>query len=205
LPNDACAQALENISSTEAQKEAACGALTPAMQTAVNCFTGKLAQTNNPATGNPISLVRTSNRRSNAYQRHFREIWEKMEELVELMERNPAMQTACAARRAEIAAEKGCDNAGKCATCYPPTATRRSHCLTGEPTRPTANGDSHTNGTAIDADREQTVKPLKSALATRTPPQTIQDFLDAPTPTACGLRWLGPPPNNDEVHFQVPR
>lgn len=203
LPNDACTQALENIDSTEAQKDEACGALTNDMQNAVNCFAGKLAQTNNSATGSPIPLVRTSNRRNAAYQKHFRDIWDKMEDLVDLMKKDPAMRQACAARRAEIAAEKGCDNAGNCAKCYPATTTRRSHCLAGEPSPPTANGSSHTNGTAIDADRDQTVDPLQAVLSSRNPPETIQGFLDAPP--NCNLRWLGPAPNNDPVHFQVPR
>lgn len=214
--NDVCAQTLENSASTEAQKEAACGTLTPAMQTAVDCFADKLSRTNNLTTGSPIPLVRTSNRRNAAYQTHFNEIWEKMVVLENLMREDPTMRTICAARRAEVAGEKGCDTAdacpgrvcnnGVCTGGSPaPTATSRNHCLVSFPPPPGPNGDTHTNGTAIDADREQTVDPLQAALAVRRPPQTIQQFLDAAAPSACGLRWLGPPPNSDPVHFQVPR
>lgn len=201
--NDVCAQTLENSASTEAQKEAACGTLTPAMQTAVNCFAGKLAQTND-LTGRPIPLVRTSNRRNAAYQTHFNEIWEKMFEFEEI--NDPATQTACAALRAAVAGEKGCNHVNGCtpSECAQQAALgNRAHCLVNLPPLPGPNGDSHTNGTAIDTDRRQTVDPLVAALAARRPPQTIQPFLDAPP--ACGLRWLGPPPNNDPPHFQVPR
>jgi len=200
--NDACAQALENISSTQAQKNAACGSLTPAMQAAVDRFSSKLAQTYIVGTTLPIPLVIASQRRNYAYQAHFKEIWDKMEELVPLMKNDPAMQTACAARRAEIAAEKGCDNAGVCTSCYPSTATRRSHCLRGMPAPATAQGDTHMNGTAIDVGND-TLAQLQDVLDARNPPQNIQQFLDAPEAT--GLRWGGFFKKSDPVHFQVPR
>lgn len=194
--NDACSQALENLSSTQAQKNAACGTLTPAMQTGQTCLESKLAAMTPVA----IPFVRTADVRSVAYQAYFREIWDKMEDLVRL-ESDPAKHAACAARRAEIAAEKGCDNAGSCAgACYAPSATQRSHCFRGIPANPDPNGAQHTQGNAIDVSRTGTIEPLQVALATRTPPQTIPQFLDAPT--NCNLIWGGTFTNNyDPVHF----
>jgi hypothetical protein len=171
---DICATTLERYNSTQAEKDTACGTLTQAMQTAVGCFGNKLTGVNNPATGQPIPLVITAGVRNVEYQRHFREIWDKMEALVQLTTSNPAMQTACAARRAELAAEKGCNNAGACTACAAPTATARNHCLVSQPAPPDPNAATHTQGRAIDADRVQTVDPLHTALAGRTPPQTIQ-------------------------------
>lgn len=194
--NDACAQALENVSSTQAQKNAACGSLTPAMQAGKSCLEGKLSSMS-PA----ISLAITADIRSIAYQAHLKEIWDKMQVLVRLMKEDPAMQTACAARRAEIAAEKGCDNAGVCTSCYPSTATRRSHCIAGMPASPNPNDAQHTQGKAFDVSRTRTINPLRAALGARNPPQAIQQFLDAP-PTNCNLNWGGTFKDNyDPVHF----
>ena len=100
---DACSQALENTSTTQAQKDALCGTLTAAMQTGQACFRDKLANL-----GTSIPFTVTAGIRNVAYQGHLREIWDKMEALVTLMKKDPAMQTVCATRRAEIAAEKGC-------------------------------------------------------------------------------------------------
>ncbi len=196
--NDVCAQTLEAYNPTQAQKTAACGTLTTGMQTAVNCFADKLSRINNPTTGQPIPLRITADIRNLAYQAHFREIWDKMEDIVFEITRNPALQTACAARRAEIAAEKGCDNAGPCAPCSAPTATARRHCLASRPAPPNPNDATHVQGNAIDVDRGQTVDPLQSALNQRTPPQSIQGQLDAPT--NCRLDYLGA---QDPVHFQL--
>jgi hypothetical protein len=200
--NDACSQALENLSSTQAQKYAACGSLTPAMQTGKACLESKLAAMTPAA----IPFVMTGNIRSVAYQAHFRDIWDKMEKLAPLMRRNPAMQTACAARRAEIAAEKGCDNAGPCVgPCYAPSSSQRSHCLRGRPANPSPNLAQHTQGNAIDVSGESTIEPLQTALDGRNPPQNISQFLDAPTtayPSGCNLIWGGTFTNNyDPVHF----
>ena len=196
--NEACAETLENLGSTQAQKDTACGTLTPAMQTGQACLGGKLA-----AMSPSIPFVITANIRSIAYQAHFREIWDKMEELVPLMARDPAMQTACADRRAEIAAEKGCDNAGSCVgDCYAPSATQRSHCFRGRHANPNPNDAPHTQGNAIDVSEAGTINPLLTALSQRTPLQTIPQFLDAPTD--CNLIWGGTFTDNvDPVHFQV--
>ena len=197
-PNDACSAALENRNSTQAQKNDACGTLTAAMQTGQTCLENKLAAMTPAA----IPFVRTGDIRSVAYQAHFRDIWDKMERLVEL-EADPAKHTACAARRAEIAAEKGCDNAGKCVgACYAPSATQRSHCFRGRPARPDPNGAKHTQGNAIDVSQEATIDPLIAALTGRNPTQTIQQFLDA-APN-CNLKWGGTITDNvDEVHFEA--
>ena len=196
--NDACAQALENFSSTQAQKNAACGTLTPAMQTGQTCLENKLAAMTPAA----IPFARTADIRSVAYQAHFRDIWDKMEDIVRKTKNDPAMQTACAARRAEIAAEKGCDNAGACTSCYPSSGTQRSHCFKGRPARPDPNGALHTQANAIDVSEASTIDPLKAALAGRNPPQNVQQFLDAPT--NCNLIWGGTfTTNYDPVHFQV--
>ncbi len=203
--NDACAQVLENINSTQAQKDAACGALTNNLQTGMACFRDKLSRTNDLVTGTSIPLVVTSDIRSVAYQAHFREIWDKMERLVRL-EDDPDKRTACAARRAEIAAEKGCDKAGPCKSepnevCYPDeSSTQRSHCLTGRPAEPNPNDAQHTSGNAFDVSGIRTINPLQAALGARNPPQTILQFLD--DPTNCNLNWGGSFTDNyDPIHF----
>ena len=89
------------------------------------------------------------------------------------------MQTVCATRRAEIAAEKGCDNAGACNSC---TLTGgRNHCINARPALPSPNNAQHTQGNAIDLSLGRTITPLRNFLNTLTPPQTIPQFLDAPT------------------------
>jgi hypothetical protein len=198
---DNCATTLERYNSTQAEKDAACGTLTTDMRTAVGCFRDKLANVNNPATGQPIPLVITADIRNVEYQRHLREIWDKMEDVVRITRNNPALQTACASRRAELAAEKGCNNAGPCAPCPLPTATARNHCFDSRPAQPDANIAMHTQGRAIDADRVQTVDPLQSALIWRVPPRTIQGFLDSPP--NCNLRWGGFFTPIDRVHFEL--
>jgi hypothetical protein len=193
--NDACAGVLENINSTQAQKDAACGKLSQALKDGKACLEGKLAGMS-PA----IPLKVTSDIRSVAYQAHLREIWDKMELLVPLMEEDPTMQTACAARRAEIAAEKGCDNADVCTSCYAESATQRSHCLKGMPANPNPNDAQHTQGNAFDVSKNATINPLQAALGGHRPPETIPQFLDAPT--NCNLIWGGAfKTNKDPVHF----
>jgi hypothetical protein len=197
--NDACAEVLENISSTQAQKDAACGALTDKLKADVACFSEKLSRTNDPVTGSPIPLVITADIRDTAYQAHLREIWDKMERLVAL-EDDPVKKNACAGRRVEIAAEKGCDNAGVCTSCYSESATQRSHCIKGRPALPNPNDAQHTQGNAIDVSATYTIAPLNKALKARHPPQTIPQFLDAPT--NCNLIWGGTfNTNKDPVHF----
>lgn len=192
---DACSQALENTSTTQAQKDALCGTLTTAMQTGQACFRDKLANL-----GTPIPLVVTAGIRNVAYQGHFREIWDKMEALVALMKKNPAMQTVCATRRAEIAAEKGCDNAGACNPCG--LGGGRNHCIKARPALPSPNNAQHTQGNAIDLSLNNTITPLQNFLNTLKPPQTIPQFLDAPTD--CNLIWGGTfTKNYDPIHFRV--
>lgn len=202
--NDACSQALENLNSTQAQKDAACGTLSQAMQNGNACLSERLSRTNNPATATPIPMRITGGIRSLAYQAHLREIWDRMEDLVEL-EDDPVKHAACATRRAEIAAEKGCDNAGPCTSCYAESATQRSHCLNGRPARPNPNDAQHTRGNAIDVSRTRTIIPLQAALAARRPPETVQQFLDASSssyPNGCNLNWGGTFTNNyDPVHL----
>lgn len=195
LPEDAaCGQVLENINSTQAQKDAACGALTDNLKTGMACFRDKLSSMS-PA----IPLKITSDIRDVAYQTHFRDVWDKMEDLVEL-EDDPVKQTACAARRAEIAAEKGCDNAGRCTSCYDESATQRSHCLKGRPANPSPNDAQHTQGNAFDVSEATTISPLRAALGARNPPQIIQQFLD--NPTDCNINWGGMFTDNyDPIHF----
>lgn len=124
-----------------------------------------------------------------------------MERIVAETEDNPALVAACATRRAELAAEKGCDNAGACVVCTAPTATARNHCIVSRPALADANTAMHTQGRAIDVDQTQTVDPLQTALNQRIPPQTIQGFLDAPT--NCSLRWGGLFTPIDRVHFEL--
>lgn len=198
--DDACAQALENLKTTQAQKDAACGTLTQALKDGKSCLADKLSSTPNSA--NPIPLKVTADIRDIAYQAHLREIWDKMEKLVEL-EDDPVQSVACATRRAEIAAEKGCDKAGPCKSepdevCYPESSTQRSHCLAGMPAMPTPNDAQHTQGNAFDASKTSTINPLQAVLSARNPPQTIQQFLNGP-PSNCNLNWGGT--FNDPVHF----
>jgi len=196
LPEDAaCAQVLENISSAQAQKDAACGKLSDKLIAGIACFRDKLTGMS-PA----IPLKITSDIRDVAYQAHLREIWDKMELLVAL-EDDPVKKNACAARRAEIAAEKGCDNADVCTSCYSESTTQRSHCLKGMPAPPNANDAQHTQGNAFDVSGTYTIAPLLAALGARRPPETIPQYLDAP-PTNCNLIWGGTfKTNNDPVHF----
>jgi hypothetical protein len=202
--NDACAQALENLQTTQAQKDAACGALSQALKDGEACLADKLSRTPNAA--NPIPLKITADIRNLAYQAHLREIWDKMEKLVAL-ENDPVKKNACAARRAEIAAEKGCDKADPCKSepnevCYPESSTQRSHCLKGRPS--TSNDAPHTKGNALDVSEASTITPLKQVLKARKPPQNIQQFLDDPNPKDCKLKWGGTFTDNyDPIHFQV--
>jgi hypothetical protein len=204
--DDACANVLENIHSTQAQKDAACGALTDKLKTGMACFRDKLSRTNDIVTGNPIPFVVTSDIRDIAYQAHLREIWDKMEKLVSLVKKDPAMQTACAARRAEIAAEKGCDNAGSCERKNYAAAIangQRSHCLKQRPASPKPNDAQHAQGNAFDVSEDDTITPLQTALGGRNPPENIPQFLNAPT--NCNLIWGGTfKTNKDIVHFYVP-
>lgn len=198
--DDACTQALENLSSTQAQKDAACGTLTATLRAGKDCLKNKLSAATDLS---GIPFVNTGGIRSLAYQAHFREIWDKMEEVVDEMERDPTMQTACAARRAEIAAEKGCDNAGPCESCFAQSAAQRSHCLNGRPAKANPNDAKHMTGNAFDVSRSRTINPLIAALDARRPPINISQLLD--TPPNCGLTWGGTFINNyDPVHFFVP-
>ena len=179
--NDACAEVLEDINSTQAQRDAACGALTDKLKTGMACFENKLA---NISPSIPLNV--TSDIRDIAYQEHLREILDKMEDLVRLMKNDPAMQTACATRRAEIAAEKGCDKAGPCKSkkdevCYAESATQRSHCLIGRLANPNPDDAQHTSGNAFDVSRTYTINTLQAALGALLPPETIPQFLNAPT------------------------
>jgi len=193
--NDACATVLENTSSTQAQKDAACGALTDNLKTGMACFRDKLSNLS-PA----IPMVVTSDIRSVAYQAHLRQVWDRMERVVKWMVDNPTIQTACAARRAEIAAEKGCNNAGECISCYAESASQRSHCLVHRPANPSLSDAKHTEGKAFDVSRTRTLDPLQVMPDARTPPQAITQFLNAPT--NCNLNWGGA--FDDDVHFYVP-
>lgn len=205
--NDACANVLENIHSTQAQKDAACGALTDKLKTGMACFRDKLSRTNDIVTGNPTPLVVTSDIRDIAYQAHLREVWDKMEILVKKIAKDPALQTACATRRAEFAAEKGCDNAGSCESKSCSAASdngQRSHCLKGRPADANPNDAQHTQGNAFDVSEDYTINPLQDVLDAGNPQQDIQQFLDAPT--NCGLTWGGTFSDNyDPIHFGVRR
>jgi hypothetical protein len=169
--------------------------LTDKLKTGMACFRDKLSGLS-PA----IPLKITSDIRDIAYQAHLRQVWDRMEDVVRWMRRNPTIQAACAARRAEIAAEKGCDNAGVCTSCSAASAAQRSHCLAGRPANPSPNDAKHTQGNAFDVSQTSTIDPLQAVLGGRTPPQNIPQFLNAPT--NCNLSWGGT--FNDPVHFYVP-
>jgi hypothetical protein len=200
--SDACSKVLENINSTQAQKDAACGALTDKLKTGMACFRDKLS-----GISPSIPLSITSDIRSVAYQAHLREVWDKMEILVKKIAKDPALQTACATRRAEFAAEKGCDNAGSCESKSCSAASdngQRSHCLKGRPADANPNDAQHTQGNAFDVSEDYTINPLQDVLDAGNPQQDIQQFLDAPT--NCGLTWGGTFSDNyDPIHFGVRR
>ncbi|MFZ5502337.1 MAG: hypothetical protein ACOY3V_02215 [Pseudomonadota bacterium] len=59
------------------------------------------------------------------------------------------MQVACTSRRAELAAEKGCDHAGKCILANDCTAGGRNHCFKARPAKPDPLAG-HSKGQAID-------------------------------------------------------
>lgn len=194
---DPCSAALESQSS--ARIKASCPPLTPAMQNELDCLGEKLRLKG-------IAMNVTATVRTLAYQRHFREVWESMEKLIEKTIDDAALKAACAATRAELAAEKGCDNAGACTSCTGSPA----HCLKARPAKPepTAN---HPKGKAVDL-KAANIKALLTVLK-GPPPQTMQQFLAEPvTPpppalacTAPKLEWGGLWPSNpDKVHFSLP-
>lgn len=193
---DACATALED-NSTQAQKDAACGTITPAMASGQQCLSNAIA-----AKGIPFNV--TSQVRSLAYQAHFREIWNGMEALAAITD--PAVQQACAARRTEYAAEKGCDNGGACVTC---SGSGRNHCLKQTPAKPSSAAQ-HANRNAIDVSAAQTITPLQTYLNGLRPPQTITQFIAAQNcaitcatvpPSTGSLIWGGTFKVRDPVHF----
>jgi hypothetical protein len=205
---DQCTAALENPSYTQAQRDAVCGTLTPAMQTEVACFTEKLAQKG-------ITIKINNKVRSTAYQAHFRDVWDKMEKVTaSKIQRDLIMQAACAPRRAELAAEKGCNLSGNCTRVNPVSNKTESycplggHCLVAKPA-PANGSPQHAFGKAIDI-RAANVNALISALSNPPPPKTIQQFLMEPaTPPApaqsCSapkLQWGGA--WGDNVHFYLP-
>ena len=205
--SDACSNVLENLSSTQAQKDAACGTLKPELIADMACLTTKLEALSTAANIRPpLSLTQTAGVRTDAYQAHFREVWEKMENLTKLENENPAMKIACSARRLEIAKEKGCNNVGKCENaCLPASVGQRSHCFRGRPAKPSSDAK-HPKGKAIDVGSSE-INRLKTVLSNQSPPQTIPQFLASPT-GGCNvgqLGWGGTFTGNiDAVHFYVP-
>lgn len=205
--SDACSNVLENLSSTQAQKDAACGTLKPELIADMACLTTKLEALSTAANIRPpLSLTQTAGVRTDAYQAHFREVWEKMENLTKLENENPAMKIACPARRLEIAKEKGCNNVGKCENaCLPASVGQRSHCFRGRPAKPSSDAK-HPKGKANDVGSSE-INRLKTVLSNQSPPQTIPQFLASPT-GGCNvgqLGWGGTFTGNiDAVHFYVP-
>ncbi|NOU01657.1 MAG: hypothetical protein HOO95_08820, partial [Gallionella sp.] len=206
---DACTAALE-ADQPQAYRDqpSVCGAITSAMQQEKACLTEKMASYN-------ITMQSTAEVRSIAYQAHFRDIWDKMEDLVKRTEHDTAMQVACANRRAELAAEKGCDHEGACVTngvsdCYTKTSTRRSHCFNATPASATGAAK-HTQGVAMDI-KASDVRTLRTILGGFVPPKTVPEFLRMPSsvnstvcPAAPQLHWGGDwLTNPDKVHFYLP-
>lgn len=213
VAGDNCTQTLERYNATRADRFAACGPITPAMRTAEQCFSDGLSGrdgfggVNDPSTGQPIPLTITADVRSNGYQQHFVDIWDKMIEIDDWMILNSANRDLCVPLRAAVANEKGCDSIGDClaippstAACFPSTASVRSHCLASMPT-PVDPNDTHVQGIAIDVSYAGTVTPLAAALRLRTPPETIQGWLDAAPD--CSLTWGYSFRPRDPVHFQL--
>jgi hypothetical protein len=125
-----------------------------------------------------------------------------MIEIHEWMRLNPDRRDDCAALRAQVANEQGCDRAEGCprgTPCFPSTAGVRSHCIRSEPT-PVSPTDTHVLGRAFDVS-DNTIIPLQTALGARNPPRTVQRWLDAPT--NCGLIWGAPFSPPDPWHFQL--
>jgi len=194
---DLCSAALESQSASRIASD--CPKLTPEMQNELDCLGEKLRLKG-------ITMKVTAKVRTLAYQRHFREVWDSLEELVAKTRKDAVLQASCAAIRAELAAEKGCDNAGACKSCTGSPA----HCLKAQPAKPDPMAN-HPKGKAIDL-KAANVKDLLGML-NAPPPQTMQQFLAEPvTPpppaTACTapkLKWGGLwPTNPDKVHFYLP-
>jgi len=175
------------------------GSLTLATQAAEQCLREKI-EALGITYGGPTSAVR-----SPAYQSHLKEVWDKMESLVALMENNPAMQQICASRRSEVAAEKGCNHAGGCRPAQGDcSGAGRNHCLIYPPI-----GDKHSAGTAFDIS-ENTVNQVIDNLQGRNPPLSLEELINGttipPNSSACNLRWGGTfsaPPGPDPIHFQL--
>lgn len=162
--------------------------LTEGMKAADQCLREKVE-----ALG--INYVRTGTIRTLAYQRHLREVWDKMEQLAALTE--PDQIQACAALRAQVAAEKGCDNAGSCSSC-PPRPGARNHCLAYPPT--TSDEPPHALGIAIDVSRAMVTRLSETVV---TDSSSLSDYINGVP--SCNLIWGGTFVRPDSVHFQLSR
>lgn len=200
--SDPCTAALESHSS-QAIVDKACGIPSPNMQKEVACLAEKLA-------ANGITISINNKVRSEAYQAHFWDVWSKM---IDVMDKNiqndPLKKAACAARRTELANEKGCDHEKACLKKKKPYCPLGGHCFAS---RPSQNPKSaHSERRAIDMSGLQ-VNALEALLQGQTPPKSIKQFLAEPskaTGTTCPavplLRWGGDFVNEppDRVHFYL--
>lgn len=191
--SDQCTDSLEHHTTT------GCPTLTAAMEKEKQCLSDKLS-----AKG--ITMNVTATVRTMAYQRHFREVWDGMEDIDKV---DPSLTTACAARRAELAKEKGCDKAGGCVDKNKKSlCPLGGHCFNAMPAVPEKTAK-HPMGQAIDI-KGGNVTALLTALSVP-PAQTMAQFLATPCATttctlpAPKLQWGGTFPGNpDRVHFYLP-
>lgn len=156
-------------------------ALLPDAQAGVTCITNKY----------PSASI-SSGTRTEAYQAHLKEIWDKSEELELPKNKNNA---ACKSLREKVNAAKGCSG---------------GHCIVFPP----AEVSDHPTGKAFDVSRDTINglrRTLRPALPPGTPPLTeeqqhqadiklIADWLASPA--ACNLVWGGS--YGDIVHFSIP-
>jgi hypothetical protein len=201
--SDVCTAALE--ANNAASIAANCPSLTSTMQNELDCLKEKM-QTEGVVMQPPTATIR-----SLAYQRHFRDVWDGLIDLIEQTEGNPVLQPACATRRAALAAEKGCDRADGCFVINP-AGNKQSdcplggHCLVATPA-PAAGAAKHAIGKAVDI-KGANVSALKAALQTPPPPKTVSQFLSEPSTAAASvcpaspqLKWGGA--WGDNVHFYL--
>ncbi len=159
------------------------GLLTPAAQRAQQCFVGKYSA----ALGTSPTI--TAEFRTDAYQLHLRDIWDKWNAL---NTEAPEVQAACVDVKARLDAEMGRRSIdGAC------TLPGRNHCLVHRPAG--ANGR-HTQGTAFDVSHAN-VDSLMQYLQSGPTPTSMEQFLNFQSPI-CNLNW-GWTLFGDRVHFQL--
>lgn len=198
--SDPCTDALE-ADLSQAEKDKACGVLTDAMQREADCLQSKMP--------NGV-MTKTATVRSLAYQAHFWEVWMNMIKLVKETKSNPSLQSLCAARRFELAQEKGCNHDEPCQkkvkmpdgstvkkSACSVQAGGRNHCFFHAPSASKSSA-AHVNYKGMDISADNV-----NALLAANKPKTIPQILALPT-AKCPkplMKWGGG--WGDNVHFYI--